>query len=127
MDKATVTLRSKVGNFATTFTDPNGKPIIFKWNKANNFTVEVPRVITFVDIRGVKKVAAEDYATDLLNAYGKEEYKHLAGGASLLDKDGNKTVIRQAILELVEEKKAPQVVPPVAENKKDTGSIELAK
>ena len=126
MDRETVTLHSKVGEFATTFADPNGKPITFHWSKENDFTLAVPKVITFIDIRGKKQVAAEDYPADLLAAYGKEEYKRKDGGAFVLDEEGNKIVVRSAILELVEAKKASQVVPPASE-KKVAGSIEYAK
>jgi hypothetical protein len=123
MDKATVTLRSKVGDFAATFSDPNGKPIIFHWTEKNDYTLEVPKEITFIDIRGKKQVAVEDYAGDLLKAYGKEEYKRKEGGAIWPDENGNPIVVREVILELVEAKK-PSSVPPA---KKADAGIQLAE
>ena len=126
MDKVTATIRSKVGDLTLKFSDPNGREHAFVWNKKNNFTLVIPQTITYVDIQGRTRIAAENYPQDLLNAYGKEEYKKFDGGALVKDKEGNPVVVREALLELVEVKESPSISAPVS-TKKGTGSIEFAK
>ena len=127
MDKSTATIRSKVGDFSVTFNDPNGRPIIFHWSKENNFTLEVPEKIIYKDAWGGTRVAAENYPMDLLNAYGKEEYRRKDGGSLVTDKDGKPIVVREAILELVEVKSTPSIAAPAPAKKAPAGNIEFAK
>ena len=126
MDNSTATIRSKVGDFSISFGDPNGKLLNFHWSKENNFTLEIPEKIYYKDAWGSTKVAAENYPMDLLNAYGKEEYRRKEGGTLIHDKDGNPIKTRGVILELVEVKSSPSIAAPVKQ-RAETGSIEFAK
>lgn len=50
-------------------TSVDGDPLIFAWTKKNGYQCEVPTKIEFFDAVGAKKVAQENYAQHLLNAY----------------------------------------------------------
>ena len=125
MDRTTAKIKSLVGEFSVTFNDPNGKPIIFRWSKENDFTLDIPQEITYKDLLGRVRVAAENYPMDLLKAYGRPEYKRNGNGELLKDGE-NMIVSRPTILALVDVTAHPSITAPVAAVA-ETGSIEFAQ
>ena len=125
MDRTTAKIKSLVGEFSVTFNDPNGKAIIFRWSKENDFTLDIPQEITYKDLLGRVRVAAENYPMDLLKAYGRPEYKRNGNGELLKDGE-NMIVSRPTILALVDVTAHPSITAPVAAVA-ETGSIEFAQ
>ena len=125
MDRTTAKIKSLVGEFSVTFNDPNGKAIIFRWSKENDFTLDIPQEITYKDLLGRVRVAAENYPMDLLKAYGRPEYKRNGNGELLKDGE-NMIVSRPTILALVDVTEHPSITAPVAAVA-ETGSIEFAQ
>jgi len=77
MAKATVGAVLRLANpdvnkgFETSIFLPNSnKPLVFKWNKENKFEASIPTKITYKDDFGNQKVFRENYAKELLDAYG---------------------------------------------------------
>jgi len=67
-------LNPALNNDFTIHTSVDGEQIQFSWTKKNGYTCEVPTKIEFIDVVGVKKVARDNFAQFLLNAYpGKFE------------------------------------------------------
>ena len=126
MDRTTAKIKSLVGDFAVTFNDPNGKPIVFRWSKENDYTLDVPQEITYKDLLGRTRVAAENYPMDLLKAYGRPEYKRNGNGELLKDEKDQLIVSRPVILELVDVTEHPSITAP-ASAVAPAGSIEFAQ
>jgi hypothetical protein len=126
MDRTVARIKSLVGNFAVTFSDPNGKAHIFQWSKDNDFTLDVPQEITYKDLLGRTRIAAENYPMDLLKAYGRPEYKRNGNGELLKDEKDQMIVSRPVILELVDVTAHPSITAP-ASAVAPAGSIEFAQ
>lgn len=58
-------------DFVVSTSMPNGKSLVFTWNRANDYTVDVPTEIRYKDDFGAEKVFSENYAQHLLDVYGK--------------------------------------------------------
>lgn len=102
---ATAILKSIVGDVSIRTHDPNGKEFIFSWNKKNDFTLEVPTVITYRDIWENKdKVFFENFAQHLLDSHKDQNSKSETYG--------------QPIFELVEIVEKPKVEAPVVVDRK---------
>lgn len=57
--------------FSVSFSLPNSnKPTTYTWNEKNNFEAEIPTKITYLDDHKKRQVFAENYAKNLLQAYG---------------------------------------------------------
>ena len=126
MDRTTAKIKSLVGDFAVTFNDPNGKPIVFRWSKENDYILDVPQEITYKDLLGRVRVAAENYPMDLLKAYGRPEYKRNGNGELRKDEKDQLIVSRPVILELVDVTAHPSITAPVSAVA-PAGSIEFAQ
>lgn len=66
--KVTALLKSTVGDITISTADPMGKPINFHFNKANDYTLEVPTEMTYKTLSGKMEIFQTNYAQHLLDA-----------------------------------------------------------
>ena len=73
-------IKSTVGDFEVNIPMPSGKPLLLKWTKKNDYTVQVPTQVMFRDDFGKPRVAVENLVKHLLTAGLKIQEGKVVGG-----------------------------------------------